>query len=83
MVPALRTVARWHGPLAALAALSALLVPVVALAWLVDDRTLLGAPIWAKPLKFALSFVLYAVVHDGNRATVRWAIASESWPCWR
>ncbi len=62
MVPALRTVARWHGPLAVLAVTAALLVPVVTVAELLDDRTLLGAPIWAKPLKFALSFVLYAVV---------------------
>jgi hypothetical protein len=58
----LRTVAGWHGPLAVLAAVSALLVPVLAVAWLLDDRTLLGMPIWAKPLKFALSFLLYAVV---------------------
>jgi hypothetical protein len=62
VVRALRTVAGWHGPLAVLAAVSALLVPVLAVAWLLDDRTLLGMPIWAKPLKFALSFLLYAVV---------------------
>ncbi|WUH78659.1 hypothetical protein OG389_11405 [Streptomyces sp. NBC_00435] len=28
---------------------------------LVDDRTLLGAPIWAKPFKFAASFTAYAL----------------------
>ena len=27
---------------------------------IVDDRTLLGAPLWLKPLKFAISFVAYA-----------------------
>ncbi|MFF5424961.1 MULTISPECIES: hypothetical protein [unclassified Streptomyces] len=28
---------------------------------LIDDRTLVGAPIWFKPLKFAVSFVAYAL----------------------
>jgi uncharacterized membrane protein YhaH (DUF805 family) len=38
------------------------LVAVVAAAGLVlDDRVLLGSPIWLKPFKFAVSFVLYAV----------------------
>lgn len=59
---ALRTLTRWHGPLAILALTSVLLVPLTGLAWLLDDRTLGGMPIWAKPLKFALSFLLYAVV---------------------
>ncbi|WP_232662573.1 hypothetical protein [Pseudonocardia sp. TRM90224] len=37
------------------AALAVVLVGLAA----VDHRTLLGAPLWFKPLKFALSFVLY------------------------
>jgi hypothetical protein len=35
---------------------------------LVDSRTLLGQPIWAKPLKFSLSIAIYAV-------TLSWLIA--------
>lgn len=41
----------------AMAVLAVLLVPPLLL---LDQRTLLGAPLWAKPLKFALSFALYA-----------------------
>ncbi|MGH3614167.1 MAG: hypothetical protein ACRDRK_16550 [Pseudonocardia sp.] len=33
---------------------------ILVLAAIVDDRTLLGAPLWYKPLKFAMSFVLYS-----------------------
>ncbi|MGW1869497.1 hypothetical protein ACWCPS_28535 [Streptomyces mauvecolor] len=39
----------------------ALLAVVSAVGLLVDDRTLVGAPIWAKPLKFAVSFVAYCL----------------------
>lgn len=56
----LRTGMRWHRPLLVTAAL---MVPfaAVALAGLaLDDRTLLDAPIWLKPLKFAVSIALYA-----------------------
>ncbi|MGL4745309.1 MAG: hypothetical protein ACRCXL_13095 [Dermatophilaceae bacterium] len=44
---AFRTVRGWHAPLAWFAAACTLLVPVLLVAWLVDDRTLLGQPIWA------------------------------------
>lgn len=40
-------------------AMGALAVVLLGLA-VVDQRTLLGAPLWFKPLKFAISFVLYA-----------------------
>jgi hypothetical protein len=56
----LRTRTRgWHPPsLFAAAAYGALAVLCVA-ALLVDQRTLEGSPIWAKPLKFAISGSLY------------------------
>lgn len=37
----------------------AMLAVALVVAAIVDRRTLLGAPIWFKPLKFALSFMLY------------------------
>jgi hypothetical protein len=49
-----------HRPLVYFGALMALLVPVAAIGMLVDDRVLLGSPIWFKPLKFAVSFVFYS-----------------------
>ncbi|UOZ09865.1 hypothetical protein [Amycolatopsis sp. WQ 127309] len=56
----LRTRTRgWHPPsLYAAAALAGVTVLCVA-ALLLDQRTLEGAPIWAKPLKFAVSGTLY------------------------
>jgi hypothetical protein len=49
----------WHRPSAlAAATLGALAVLCVA-ALLLDQRTLAGAPIWAKPFKFAVSGALY------------------------
>jgi hypothetical protein len=51
----------WHRPLLLLAALMGVtgLVSVVGL--VVDPRELVGSPAWAKPLKFSISFVLYAL----------------------
>lgn len=51
----------WHRPLVAFAAANALLIVVAVVGLLVDSRDLGGAPIWLKPLKFAVSFVLYGV----------------------
>ena len=52
---------RWHRPLMVLAAAMAALAVVATVGLLVDDRTLTGLPIWAKPTKFALSVLIYAV----------------------
>lgn len=58
----------WHRPLLVLAALMALTLAVGVAGLLFDPRTLLGAPIWAKAVKFAISILLYAV-------TLSWLIA--------
>jgi hypothetical protein len=59
-LPAQRSQARWNRPLLWLTAASAVLA-VISLAGIVfDDRILTGVPIWLKPFKFAVSFVLYA-----------------------
>jgi len=52
---------RWHRPLLWLAAAMAGLAFVAFLGLLIDPRTVTGAPLWAKPLKFALSVGIYAV----------------------
>ncbi|MDF2979325.1 MAG: hypothetical protein K0S40_4053 [Actinomycetospora sp.] len=57
----LRTARRGHAGLFWLAATLGALAVVLAFAAVVDDRELLGAPLWLKPLKFALSFGLYAL----------------------
>ncbi|MGQ0572614.1 MAG: hypothetical protein ACT4RN_00240 [Pseudonocardia sp.] len=55
----LGTARRGHPGLHGLAVAMAGLAVVLVAAALVDDRVLLGAPLWFKPLKFALSFALY------------------------
>jgi hypothetical protein len=52
---------RWHGPLIALAATMAVTGIVSVVGLVLDDRELVGAPIWAKPLKFSISVLIYAV----------------------
>jgi hypothetical protein len=53
-------VLRWHRPLMIFAAAMAVLALVAAIGTFADPRVLTGAPIWLKPFKFAVSFVLYA-----------------------
>ncbi|QYF72217.1 hypothetical protein [Cryobacterium sp. PAMC25264] len=52
---------RWHRPLLWLALAMAGLAVVALIGLFVDPRTVTGAPLWAKPLKFALSVGIYAV----------------------
>lgn len=51
----------WHSPLLFLAALMAVTGLVSLIGLVVDPRELVGSPAWAKPLKFSISFVLYAL----------------------
>ncbi|MFG2337974.1 hypothetical protein [Streptomyces yangpuensis] len=51
----------WHRPLVLFALVMALWAVVCAVGLAVDDRVLTGAPIWAKPFKFAVSFVAYCL----------------------
>lgn len=60
MTTVLAAARRGHRGLFGFAVAMAVLVPVLAVLAIVDDRVLLGAPLWFKPLKFAVSFVAYA-----------------------
>ncbi|WP_327037971.1 hypothetical protein [Micromonospora maris] len=51
----------WHRPLMIFVWAMAALAVVSAVGVVVDGRVLTGVPIWLKPLKFAVSFVLYGV----------------------
>lgn len=55
----LRPVLSWHRPLAVFAATNAVLAMVAVTGLVVDERVLRGEPIWLKPFKFAVSFVLF------------------------
>ena len=68
MTAALRRAVAWHPPLMVLAGVMAVCAVACVVGLLVDPRTILGAPAWAKPLKFSLSIGLYA-------ATWAWLIA--------
>jgi len=60
--------ARLHRPLLWASIALAALVPVAVIGALVDDRILLGHPIWMKPLKFAVSLAIYC-------ATLAWMLS--------
>jgi hypothetical protein len=51
----------WHRPLLLVAAVTAPFVVISLAGMLLDGRVLVGAPIWLKPFKFAVSIVIYAV----------------------
>lgn len=74
MIASLQKAYGWHRPLMTVAALM-LFSALVSLAGIVlDPREILGAPAWAKPLKFSLSILLY---------TVTWAWLTAHMPRWR
>ncbi|MDL5155241.1 hypothetical protein [Actinomycetospora termitidis] len=50
----------WNRPLVVFTGAMILLTPVCLGGLVLDPRELGGAPIWAKPLKFSISFLLYA-----------------------
>ncbi|MFJ9940846.1 hypothetical protein [Streptomyces erythrochromogenes] len=51
----------WHRPLVVFSLLMALWAVGSAIGIAADDRVLTGAPIWAKPFKFSVSFVAYCL----------------------
>ncbi|MEV4122976.1 hypothetical protein [Micromonospora sp. NPDC049645] len=67
MTSVLRRAAQGNRPLMFLVSVMAVLAVVTAVGVLVDPRVLSGAPIWLKPFKFAVSFVLYG-------ATLAWML---------
>jgi hypothetical protein len=82
--PALRTLG-WHRPLLAASAAMAVLVVVCLVGLLVDQRSLTGAPIWAKPLKFSISVLVYAAslawllgILSARRRRLAWWIGTVS-----
>lgn len=74
MIDAVKRAYGWHRPLMAVSALM-LVCAVISLAGIVlGSHEILGAPAWAKPLKFSLSIFLY---------TVTWAWLIAHLPRWR
>src|SRR5688572_12627035 len=55
-------------PLVVTAGGMTVLAVVCVIGLLVDDRTLVGVPIWLKPLKFSISIAIYSV-------TVAWLLS--------
>ncbi|NUR90711.1 MAG: hypothetical protein HOY71_42100 [Nonomuraea sp.] len=53
---------KWHRPLMIFAGLMTVCAAVFLVLILVDHRQLDGVPLWAKPLKFSISFALYSFV---------------------
>ncbi|MEV6860527.1 hypothetical protein AB0M44_05930 [Streptosporangium subroseum] len=62
-----RDLASAHRPLLLCAAGMAVLAALSGIGMVIDERTVLGEPVWLKPFKFAVSFALYA-------ATLAWML---------
>lgn len=68
---------RFHRPLLCAVAVMAVVTACSAIGMMVDERTLLGEPLWLKPFKFGVAFVLYSLTlawllslpHTGRRVT--------------
>ena len=69
----------WHRPLVLVAALTAPFILISIVGLVLDDRVLVGAPIWLKPFKFAVSIVIYTVTwawlmsYLPNNRLTRWS----------
>ena len=77
-VPTAETRIRWHRPLLWLAAAMAGLTLYALVARFADPREVTGANLWDKPLKFALSTIIYSVTWSwliGQLQTARKAAA--------
>lgn len=59
-VPRQHPTTSWHRPLVVFAAMMAALTVVCVIEVFADQRVLVGAPIWLKPLKFAISFTIFS-----------------------
>lgn len=51
----------WHRPLVLISVAMVVMAVASAVGLIADDRVLVGAPIWAKPFKFSVSFVAYCL----------------------
>ncbi|ATL30626.1 hypothetical protein KY5_5608c [Streptomyces formicae] len=60
-LPSLPLWRSWHRPLVLFSASMAVVAVISAVGLVVDDRVLVGARIWFKPLKFSVSFVAYGL----------------------
>ncbi|MGN9809281.1 hypothetical protein ACTMSW_07970 [Micromonospora sp. BQ11] len=61
MTTALHRAPHWHRPLMVFVSAMAVLAVVTAVGIVADPRVLTGVPVWLKPFKFAVSFVVYGV----------------------
>ncbi|MEU7750493.1 hypothetical protein AB0B57_01770 [Micromonospora sp. NPDC049101] len=68
MTTVLRRATHWNRPLMVLVSVMAVLTVIAAVGVFADSRVLTGAPIWLKPFKFGVSFVLYG-------ATLAWMLS--------